>query len=445
MKLNIMQTVVDQGGCIGCGVCAAICPAGVLSIGFNGAGLYQPYESVGCIDKCTLCLDVCPFFQRNSTELELAKATYSHVNSMRYHNEIGYFIATYAMYKQYEPDRLKSASGGAGHWLLSVLLEKRLVDWVVTVEPNSDPERLFRFAVFGHADNLDNTRGSVYYPTELSEVLTYIMNNDGCYAITALPCYAKAIRLAQQRNKELRSRIRYIIGLVCGQMKSKEFTKELGRIATGADRISKVRYRVKQPKQPANNFAFEFETMDGLIRRLDFTAGPSKCWSNRMFTPLACNNCRDTFAHCADVVLMDAWLPEYTRDYRGHSLAVLRSRELDDLVTSSDDLSVKKVPPQCLYDSQRNVVRNKKALVRGSINPITQRITFLKRQIQTLTSYNYWRLHCGKIETYVKQIENLEKINRTIAFPGRASRKLIKKLKGKLNEKNCDLADTKCK
>ena len=32
--------------------------------------------------------------------------------------------------------------------------------------------------------------------------------------------------------------------------------------------------------------------------------GPAKLWGSRMFTPNACNSCVDTFALCADLVVM---------------------------------------------------------------------------------------------------------------------------------------------
>jgi coenzyme F420-reducing hydrogenase beta subunit len=218
---------------------------------FNSIGLYQPFEQEGCLDKCTLCIDVCPFVKSNKSEKEIAQQLYQNENNVNHHNDLGYFVQTYEIYKKDTDDRLQSASGGAGHALLKALLESQKVDAVLSVEPNDDPEKLFKFSVFSSSLELEKTKGSVYYPTELSEVLEYVMKNEGNYAVTILPCYATAIRLAQEKNHKLRKRIKYLVGLVCGQMKTKAFTHALAKNALGTDRLKSVKYRVnKKMNQP---------------------------------------------------------------------------------------------------------------------------------------------------------------------------------------------------
>ncbi len=430
MKSNISSKVVTQGKCIGCGTCVAICPANVLTMKFNNSGSYYPHERVGCLEGCKHCLMVCPFGPQNVHEMCLSQERYSHISGIRHHKELGYFLNTYEIHKKNTSERLKSASGGAGHWLLSTLLDKHYVDHVVTVEPYDDPKKLFKFSVFDSPNELNGSQGSVYYPTELSEVLEHIMVNDGRYAITVLPCFAKAIRLAQKNNAKLQKRIVYLIGLVCGQLKTKEFTRELGQIATGADMLSRVRYRVKNAEQTANNFTFEFITTDGINGKCEWSAQPNFFWRNRMFTPTACNYCSDTFALSADVVLMDAWLPEYSKDFRGHSLAIVRSDKLNTLLTSSDQIAVKHVSEKCVYDSQRNLAYIKKAFTKGNFNPIMQGIVSRKKQIQALSHRHNWKTYNYQIQEISTQIKNLEKINRIITLPKRAFLKFIRDLKG---------------
>ena len=68
MRPNITELIVQQDKCIGCGVCDTICPVDVLDMQFNTIGMYEPKESEGCLAKCTLCIDVCPFVETNKTE-----------------------------------------------------------------------------------------------------------------------------------------------------------------------------------------------------------------------------------------------------------------------------------------------------------------------------------------------------------------------------------------
>ena len=41
----------------------------------------------------------------------------------------------------------------------------------MTVESNNDPDKLFKFSNFKEVQELENIRSSVYYPTEMRELL----------------------------------------------------------------------------------------------------------------------------------------------------------------------------------------------------------------------------------------------------------------------------------
>lgn len=433
MKPNITELIVNQDKCIGCGVCDAICPVNVLDMQFNIIGMYEPKESEGCLVKCTLCIDVCPFVETNKTEKELAKELYSKQENILFHQDLGYYASTHEVHKKEINDRLQSASGGAGHAVLKALLELKKVDRIITVEPNDDSDKLFKFSVFKTSDELQKTRGSIYYPTELSEVLDFIISNDGTYALTVLPCFAKAIRLAQEKNHKLRKRIKLIIGLVCGQMKTKEFTHELARSALGTDRLSSVKYRVKQPSEPASNFAFEFISKEnGSVGRLSWTAqldGPAKLWGSRAFTPMACNNCTDVFAHCADLVLMDAWLPEYSKDYRGHTLVISRSKEITDFLEKLSDIQLHPITAKKVLLSQQAVVDNKNAVALGTKNFFLSQTTKMRLIIQQLTLQDYEN-NKDEIRYLYQKIEKLNKIKGTLMLPKRIVSKIYRMLKG---------------
>ena len=399
MRPNVSERIVEQDLCIGCGMCDAICPVNVLKMDFNDIGNYQPFESEGCLDKCTLCLDVCPFISDNEDEKQIAEKLYGSVENVQYDDNLGYFLKTYEIHKKDNEERLKSASGGAGNCFLKQLFDTNTVDYVLTVEANNNSDKLFKFSVFDNSFDLGRTRGSVYYPTEMSEVLDYVMKNDGRYAITVLPCFATAIRLAQGKNHKLRKRIKVVIGLVCGQMKSKFFTEELGKIAHRKGRLSKVEYRVKQPDKPANEYAFRFTDEAGEKSSLTWSSAPEKFWSSRMFTPNACNTCTDVFALNADFVLMDAWLPEYKPDYRGHTLVIVRTNEIDNLIVNAAGIAIKEINYNTVYESQKNVVLNKNSYVYGHKNYFLNKITTYRKKIQQLSNDNY--------ENNKKSIENV--------------------------------------
>ena len=152
MKPNIIELVVKENRCIGCGACVSICPVNVLSMDFNSSGLYEPKEISGCLKKCSLCLKVCPFYEKDQYEDILSKELFY---GLEYKQHIGYFINTYEFSKLNLNEKLCSASGGAGNYLLKKLLELDLVDEILTVKPNGDPNKLFKFNVFKSEDEID--------------------------------------------------------------------------------------------------------------------------------------------------------------------------------------------------------------------------------------------------------------------------------------------------
>jgi len=425
VKPNITELIVNTDKCIGCGVCSAICPIDILPMNFNAQGNYQPFEEEGCLKKCTLCIDVCPFIEESRSEQEIAENIYSQNHNINYHKDLGYFVNTYEIHKTEDNDRLKSASGGAGNWFSTKILEENIVDYILTVESNEDPDRLFKFSVFSNKEDLKRSRGSVYYPIELSEVLDYVLKNDGRYAISVLPCDAKAIRLAQNKNPKLRKRIKILIGLVCGQLKSKYFAEELGKIASDDEKLLNVNFREKDSAEPSSNFTFKFKGVNGKQSSLKWNTYPSKFWTSRMFTPNACNSCTDVFALNADIILMDAWLPEYTKDYKGHTFVIARTKEVDDIIISDKSASVKKIDYNIVYKSQKNVVTTKNNYYYGNKNFFINKVVNYRKNIQKLSNNGY-KNNKEEIDLIFKKIEIVERLRNLQTLPIRIVKKIHK-------------------
>ena len=125
MSQNVVNTIVANELCIGCGICAGICPQNVLLMKFNEYGEYNPYLEKDCLERCELCLHVCPFHDNNDNENELGTSLYGNTKDIKYLSETGYYLDSFV---GYSPDfRQNSASGGMITWLLTTLLRKKLV------------------------------------------------------------------------------------------------------------------------------------------------------------------------------------------------------------------------------------------------------------------------------------------------------------------------------
>ena len=368
MKSSVISTVVKNDLCVGCGACAATCPEQKLKMVFNRYGEYIPTSIQECSKGCGICLKVCPFFNGNNNEDGIGSALYSQIPGISFREETGYYLSCYV---GYAPEtRLQGSSGGIATWLLSTLLKKGVVDYVVAVVPNEDSDFLFKFAILDNPEHIMNSAGSVYYPVELSGVLQSIQNRPGKYAIVGLPCFIKAIRLAAQRNQKVKERIIVTLGLVCGQMKSKHYTEYISSLSGVYPPLQEVSYRGKSKEKPACNYYFSCKNKTGKTGKIFHDQGVGKVWINRWFTLNACNYCDDVYAECADVTLMDAWLPEYAADYQGTNFILVRSLLMKDIFNDKlhpDKIHIKPAPVEDLIKSQDGVIKYKKEYLAGRL------------------------------------------------------------------------------
>jgi len=379
MRLPVISEIVENGLCIGCGMCAAMCPDDVLKMSWNACGEYNPVEEAECTKNCGICLKVCPFSDDNDNEDEIGKRLFEEVPEIDHNPLTGYYLTSYAGFS--EEHRMTSASGGVATWVLETLLTENIVDAVICVAPTGDPDKLFTFHIFDTVEGLRSGSGAAYYPAHMSDVIRCALDEPRRYAITGLPCFIKAIRLAQARSDKLRKRIVATVGLVCGQLKSKLFTEYVASLTGMEGSICSVYYRGKDPAQPTINYHYVLRNINGDERRIFWNAGISNAWTNRWFTPMACNYCDDVFSECADVTFMDAWLPDYSKDGRGTSLVIVRAPWAKELLARGEGIVLESISMDRVVDSQRGVclVKRDQLAYRLFLEENGERIRLVKR------------------------------------------------------------------
>lgn len=359
--LNGTNAAASIDLCVGCGVCAGVCPTGNLVMAWTDTGLLRPQDRGTCVVPCGRCLAVCPSRTRVEDETTLACACFSTNTAVRFNRVAGYFLNVYA--GSASPGyRARGASGGMASWFLASLLEQDKVDCVVHVRADDTPGRLFDYSLTTQPEEVRRGAKSVYYPVELSRAIQAIVRHPKRYAIVGLPCVLKALRLAMLMDSLLRGRIVMLVGLVCGQNKSRAFVDYLA-LSNGIDpaSVTSVSFREKPPNKAANQF-------QALIRTaVEAVAMPreglyGKTWASGEFTPACCQICDDVFAETADVVFMDAWLLEYVRDGGGTSLVLTRSEEAQRHIEQgikNGEAAIRPIDIEDLIRSQAGVVERK--------------------------------------------------------------------------------------
>lgn len=361
---TVLEVTVKNSLCTGCGMCAAICPRGLLSMAWNADGEWNPVIQSQCEHECGMCTNVCPSLTTKHTDEDaIGSEIYGAVHGIQHRPETGYYLACGAGGVS-DPDRRSAcASGGLASWFLEQLVRKEIVDAVVCVHHTYDGEKLFGYTIASTVEDIRKSRGSAYYPTEISAVVRYILEHEGKYAVIGLPCTIKALRLAQRKNKLLRERILVIVGLTCGRMKNAHYTDYVAYLSGLNEKLHCVRYRNTDLSHSPLPHGYQFYGENGTHPTIKHKIG-TLIYHSGLFGLSACKYCDDMMAECADITFMDAWLPEYTRtEPRGTNIFVTRSPLACTLLEEgnlSGELSIHPLPIEKVIASQGGLIRRKR-------------------------------------------------------------------------------------
>ncbi|PAV09389.1 Coenzyme F420 hydrogenase/dehydrogenase, beta subunit C-terminal domain [Methanocorpusculum parvum] len=383
---TVLDTVVKNSLCSGCGVCAALCPKHALKITWNANGEYTPIRVRDCGKECELCIKVCPFSDGNPSEDQIGKEEFSLISDIHYCSETGYYLSSGVGAVSSDEKRLASVSGGLTTWLLQSLMQKKIVDNVICVSPRRDSHKLFEFTIAKTEAEVSAAAGSAYYPVEMSEVISYVLENPGRYAIVGVPCFLKALRLAQTRNKFLKERLVVMVGLVCGLIPNTNLTRYMHYSAGLDDEIASVCFRIKHPDKPASRHCTRTEGISGEKSAITWNKN-NISFARQCLALHACDCCDDVFAECADVTFMDAWLPEYSQDTKGTNIYLSRSKLVDELIQNGREqktLSVTDISIDKVIESQQPRLHRKR-------NPLLgYRLSILKDSGKVLPKKRVW-------------------------------------------------------
>jgi coenzyme F420 hydrogenase subunit beta len=363
---NVVKDIVQENLCSSCGVCAGFCPSDALSMKVDGNGDLVPrVDNERCIDKCHLCLDICPFSKGVHNPRDKNIELFSNDPKAKYDKNIGWYIKAVAGFRLDEKMREVSASGGLATWCLEKLLSRGIVTRAAVVRFAKNSERgFFEFYSASTINELRNSSGSIYHPVEISGIIKEISSDkQKCWAIIGVPCLCSAIR----NVGHLQNRIPFVFGLACGMYQNTFYTEML-LSKSGVDRrnLVAIEYRRKSNSGPPSDYLFRGTDNLQNGKEIPYHKLPYYLGKNAYFRQNACNYCMDVFSETADACFMDAWLPDYFNEPQGTSLVIIRNSKIGELLKqgqSNGEISIKEIGSEQTTASQREQVKRKQELI----------------------------------------------------------------------------------
>lgn len=355
IQSKVIELVVENDLCIGCGVCISQCPNQALKMTWNSYGFLIPEVKDSC-DSNGDCLQVCPFnpFPKDEIKTENEVANIFLSNAKKSHQKIGKFENIYAGYS--EEFRLNSSSGGLGTYISTKLLENNIVDYVFSIKPSSESGSFYQYSISSTKSEILSASKTRYFPVTLSTVFSELDKLDGKVAIVGVGCFIKSIRLAQYKNPKLKDKIPFLVGIICGGEKSKFFTEFLAsKIDISKEDIRNPEFRKKDFNSTATDYSFSCYNQIDEEKSIKMKS-VGDMWGTGLFKANACDFCDDVTTELADISLGDAWLEPFYKDGKGTNVIVTRSILAENLLKegmNSRELVLEKLPLDVFLASQQ--------------------------------------------------------------------------------------------
>jgi coenzyme F420 hydrogenase subunit beta len=349
MSATDIKDLIKSNLCTGCGMCVSESNR-TLKMEWSDFGFIEPSEIDNPIPENAI--KVCPFNPEPEEEVkdEDRLAELFLKNATKHDDKLGRFENTYAGYSN--EYRESSSSGGIATYVFEQLLIRKVVDFLYVVK---EKEGSYEYQLYHNPDDIKRISKSRYIPVTMEKLFLEINNLEGKVAISGVACFVKAIRLKQHYNPQLKEKIPFVVGIMCGGWKSTFFTDFLAQSSGINSEYHKPEYRLKDSNSPATDYSFgAFDEKDQFSQMKMSTVGDM--WGTGMFKSRACDFCTDVATELADISLGDAWLPEYYSDGMGTSVIITRSPLADLIIEEgirANELTVSPVLKEKVIQSQR--------------------------------------------------------------------------------------------
>jgi coenzyme F420-reducing hydrogenase beta subunit len=407
--------IVNNKLCTGCGVCVSE-SGGTLQMKWDRHGFLVPQQIGSSLQQ--KAINVCPFNPQPKSDIadEDKLATIFLNNAKNADDKIGRFENTYIGYSH--KFRKTSSSGGIATYIFEELLSEKIVDHLFIVKEVCGT---YEYQLFDNIDEITKISKTRYIPVTLEKLFEEINTVEGKVAISGVACFIKAIRLKQYYHPELREKIPFLLGIICGGLKSRFFSDFLAQSSGISKKYHDQEYRIKDENSTSSDYSFgAFDKKDTFHQMKMSKVGDM--WGTGLFKSNACDFCTDVLTELADISLGDAWLPEYRSEGLGNSVIITRSKLADQLITqgiANKKLRVEIVNKDQIIKSQKSSFTHRQDGIKFRIlvaKLMRKQIPYIRKRVLSPISISFAFVQFQRIRTRNKSLVYWEQTKNVFLF-----------------------------
>jgi coenzyme F420 hydrogenase subunit beta len=318
--------VIKTGLCLGCGVCAFLDSIEKMTFSKRHDHNIPVLNDKNYKNK--LAFEICP--GKGYNIVEESENLY---NQAQYDLELGYIYNQYAAFSNDKEIMKSASSGGIMSQIANYLLEKKIVDRVLTSQFKFNSGVSTVCILAKNKTEILQSQGSKYCPVDLAEAIREIKYQNYRVAIIGTPCQIAGIRSIQRNDKEFSQKVIITIGNFCGGIKKfKNINLIAKRKGINPKKIDFFRFRGNG--QPGSMLIKE---NSGKMVEIPY---PKYVGLNGLSKHLRCHLCVDATGELADIACGDAWLPRFIQDINPWSIIITRNRIVDELIRKMKETNI---------------------------------------------------------------------------------------------------------
>ncbi|WP_439489773.1 Coenzyme F420 hydrogenase/dehydrogenase, beta subunit C-terminal domain [Algoriphagus sp.] len=412
-KTASIEDIVKSNLCTGCGACISESKGNAKMV-WDEYGFLIPDGN----EFTSEAIKLCPFnpYPEDEVKDEDVLGIEFLGDSSKYSDKIGLFENTYVGYsKLYRPS---SSSGGIATYIFEQLMVQNIVNYLFIVK---EVNGSYQYQLFDNVDRITEISKTRYIPVSLDAFFKMIESLDGKIAVSGVACFIKSIRLKQHYNPTLKEKIPFLIGIICGGLKSRFYSDFLSQTAGIDGPFNKQEYRIKDANSNASDYsygAFDKKSKFHVVKMKKV----GDMWGTGLFKSNACDFCTDVLTELADISLGDAWLHDYRPDGLGNSVIVTRNKLADRLVQEgilNNSLHVSLIEPERVIESQASSFLHRQDATKFRIRlfkMLSRQTPYIRRRVLKNISFPYAMVQIQRLRVRHKSLTYWKRIRHAIKF-----------------------------